>query len=125
MISTTGVPHGSVLGIVYMVARIQFNHYVDDLQLYAHFDLNKSSLESSISRVQDCIYNVQSWFSNNKLRMNPDKTLFIAFVPPYYNTLVDNININIGSSDINIVSSVTNLGVRLDRNLKRQHKHHT
>ena len=51
---------------------------------------------------------MQSWFSNNKLKMNPDKTLCIAFVPPY-NTLVDNININIGSSDINIVSSVTNL----------------
>ena len=43
--------------------------------------------------------------------MNPDKTLFIAIVPPYYNTLVDNINI-IGSSDINVVSSVINLGVR-------------
>ena len=97
---------------------IQFHHYADDLQLYAHFDLNKSSLESTISRMQDCICNVQSWLSNNKLKMNPDKTLFIAFVPPYYNTLVDNININIGSSDINVVSSVTNLGVRLDRNLK-------
>ena len=68
--------------------------------------------------MQDCICNVQSWLSNNKLKMNPDKTLFIAFVPPYYNTLVDNININIGSSDINVVSSVTNLGVRLYRNLK-------
>ena len=48
--------------------------------------------------------------------MNPDKTLFIAFVPPYYNTLVDYINIKIGSSYV--VSSVTNLGERLDRNLK-------
>ena len=46
------------------------------------------------------------------------RMIFIAFVPPYYNTLVDNININIGSSDTNVVSSVTNLGVRLDRNLK-------
>ena len=50
--------------------------------------------------------------------MNPNKTLFIAFVPSYYNTLVDNINIKIESSDINVVSLVTNLGVRLDRNLK-------
>ena len=49
--------------------------------------------------------------------MNPDKTLFIYCVPPYYNTLVNNINIKIGSSDINVVSSVTNLGVKLDRNL--------
>ena len=86
--------------------------------MYAHFDLNKSSLESTISNMQDCICDVQSWFSNNKLRMNPDKTLFIAFVLPYYNTLVDNINIRMGSSDITVVYSVTNPGVRLDRNLK-------
>ena len=48
--------------------------------------------------------------------MNPDKTLCIVFVAPY--TLIDNINIKDGSSDINVVSSVTKLGVRLDRNLK-------
>ena len=53
-----------------------------------------------------------------KQKTNPDKTLFIAFVPPYYNTLIDNINIKIRSSDIKVVSSVTNLGVRLDRNQK-------
>ena len=39
-------------------------------------------------------------------------------VSPYYNTLIDNINIRIGSSDMNVVPSVTNLGVRLDRSLK-------
>ena len=56
--------------------------------------------------------------TTTKKKMNPDKTLFITCVPPYYNTFVDNINIHIGSSDINVASSVTNLGVRLDRNLK-------
>ena len=47
--------------------------------------------------------------------MNSDKTLFIAFVFfVIYNTLVDNISIKIGSLDINVVSSVTNIGVRLN-----------
>ena len=31
------------------------------------------------------------------------------FVPPYYNKLMDNIIIKIGCSDINVVTSVTNL----------------
>ena len=68
--------------------------------------------------MQDCICDVQSWVLNNKLKVNPDKTLFIAFVTPYYNKLINNINIKIGSAGIKVVSSVTNLGVKLDRNLK-------
>ena len=39
-------------------------------------------------------------------------------MPPYYTTLIDNINIKIRSSDISVASLVTNLGVRLDSNLK-------
>ena len=39
-------------------------------------------------------------------------------MPPYSQTLVDNMNIKIGASDINVLSSVANLGVRRDRNIK-------
>ena len=88
---TTGVPEGSVLGpllfslYVHSLGGIirehstHFHHYADDFQLYAHFDLNKSSLESTISSMQDCICNVQSWFSNNKLKMNSDKNIIYSF----------------------------------------------
>ena len=61
---------------------------------------------------------MQSWSLNNEPKMNPDKILFSAFVPTYYNKLMENFKIKIGSSDMKVVSSVTNLGVRLDRNLK-------
>ena len=106
------------LGGIIREHSIHFHYYADNLQLYAHFYLNMSSLESTISKMQDCICDVHTWFSNNKLKMNSDKTLFIAFLPPYYNTLVDNINIKLRYSDMNVVSTVTNLGVRLYRNLK-------
>ena len=62
-----------------------------------------------------CVTNV------TKLAMDSKKgtiLVMIDFVPLYYNTLLDNINIKIGFSNINVVSSVTNLRVRLDRNLK-------
>ena len=39
-------------------------------------------------------------------------------MPPYYTTLIDNINIKIKSSDISVASLVTNFVVRLDSNLK-------
>ena len=71
--------------------------YADDLQLYAHFNLDMASLKTTLSKIENCISDVQACFLQNKLKMNDDKTLFIAFVPSYYNTLVDNINIKIGS----------------------------
>ena len=61
--------------------------------------------------MQDCKCDVQSWFSNNKLKVNPDKAVFIVVVPPYYNTWIDNINIKIGSSDINEVSLLAGITV--------------
>ena len=47
------------LGGIIREHSIHFHHYADDLKLYAHFDLNNSSLESTISRMQDCICDVQ------------------------------------------------------------------
>ena len=80
-------PHGSVLGhILFLlytadVTAIAQRHgfsahsYADDTQLYLH--VKAASCETELLRLRECISDIDSWMSSNRLRMNADKTQFI------------------------------------------------
>ena len=90
-----GVPQGSVLGPVLFVlyineipaivakyvqnstSEVSIHGYADDLQLFS--SCTTQSLEACILNLEQCCKTILDWFSQNKLKANPDKFQFIIY----------------------------------------------
>ena len=49
------------------------HQYADDLQVYAHFDLNHSALMAAFNHMEDCLDEVKVWMARNSMFMNDGK----------------------------------------------------
>ena len=126
---TCGVPQGSVLGpllfslYVSPLSDVANRHnmlhhfYADDSQLYVSFD-PKSSF--SFQAIESCIADFKSWMQANMLKLNDGKTEFIIFSSRFYSPLTDSLSITVGSTDIDSVSSVRNLGAQFDSSMSME-----
>ena len=85
-----GVPQGSVLGpllfslyttplsqIIRKYTGDKYHFYADDTQLFIH--LSPEDSLKSLDHLKSCLNDIQVWMSENKLKLNPDKTEFIVF----------------------------------------------
>jgi len=94
--------------------------YADDTQSYDHCRI--SQLPGMISRFQDCFTELASWMGSNRLNLNEDKTEVILFGSKNSLSQIDITSIILGSTAINLSSSVRCLGVTLDSELTlKQH----
>jgi hypothetical protein len=125
---TCGVPQGSVLGpvifIMYtkpisdVISKHSIKHecFADDTQLVKSGRLDE--LPEVISKTQNCISDLKSWMSSNKLQLNEDKTDVMLVVPPSMrNDPSIPTSLTIGDTSIEFSTQVRNLGVTFDHTL--------
>ena len=103
------------LGFILHHHCINYHIYADDTQLYITFDLSDPSI--AIEKLNLCISDIRTWMIKNKLKINDSKTEFLVLTSSFYKQLFNDLQINVGNTQIKPTSSVRNLGVIFDRHL--------
>ena len=123
-----GVPQGSRAGpILYSVYASTLSNvidnnnsvmgYADDHALYSTSSTDTESVSRSLANIELCLEKVGVWMVENRLKMNHEKTEFIAFGSSHTKEQSQVESITVGNDPVEISSHVKYLGIWLDSTL--------
>jgi hypothetical protein len=123
-----GVPQGSVLGpmlftiyvspIASLLSQlgVHQHQYADDTQL--HIAISQPTAQSDLSLLESGLSTLASWFSQNWLALNPEKSDAILLGTYQRNNTLSNItSVNVAGSTVTLADNIKLLGVTLDSSL--------
>ena len=91
---------------------IKYHFYADDTQLFIHLFPDDSL--KSLDCLKSCLNDIQVWMSENKLKLNPDKTEFIVSdAKDRYKWLSDSFPVYMLGNCLSPTDVAHNLGVLL------------
>ena len=122
----SGVPQGSVLGPILFSVYVSpiadvvaghgvgFHQFADDMQLYVAI----TSTNADLDRLQRCSDDVQAWYLQNDLLLNPDKSEVLVFgTSSSLRSVAELSTVKVAGVDLRIASEMKSLGVVLDSRL--------
>ena len=104
-----------LMGSIFCNHGIDYHIYADDTQLYIKFDLSDPSI--ALEKINLCISDIRTWMIKNKLKINDSKTEFLVLTFSFFMQQFNDLQINVGNTEINPSLSARNLEVILDSHL--------
>ena len=83
--------------------------------LYINFDLSDPSI--ALEKINLCISDIRTWMIKSKLKINDSKTELLVLTSPFFKQQFNDLQINVGNTEINPSLSACNLGVIFDSHL--------
>ena len=81
------------------------------------FTPNNPGVANSLECIEQCIQEVSSWMSANRLKLNGDKTKMLVIGTPQQSSKISNLTLNVAQSIIESSEMVKNLGAIFDKRM--------